>query len=225
VRCSICGEEIEEEVCFGDKNTYYENKPLCDTCYYEDEPCATVLYKGDCIARTISNTRNETDGDFLVDWHSTDPWRGYYETKSEKYSLTNTAEFLAFHESEEMLANFDKRVRELFDEHDIDYARVFASSSNVFFQKYNLYVRKGQELVAALMVAKAKAEADYDNPKWYKNIVFDEDSLKKLSRLFPEHEIKTDFDATRLVEELGDNALSELQSRLRKNKDAERDQS
>ena len=33
--------------------------------------------------------------------------------------------------------------------------------------------------------------------------------------LFPEREIKTDYDAVRLVEELGDNALTELQKRLK----------
>ena len=30
----------------------------------------------------ISLTRNETEGDFEVEWHSTDPWRGYYQIKA-----------------------------------------------------------------------------------------------------------------------------------------------
>ena len=34
-----------------------------------------------------------------------------------------------------------EEIRELFDEHGIDYARVFARSSNVFYQNYDLYVR------------------------------------------------------------------------------------
>lgn len=54
----------------------------------------------------------------------------------------NTAELLAWHESEKMLKDFDERIRELFDEHDIDYARVFARSSNVFYSNYDLYVKK-----------------------------------------------------------------------------------
>jgi len=61
-------------------------------------------------------------------------------------------------ESEKMLKNFDERIRELFDEHDIDYARVFARSSNVFYQNYDLYVKKGQEFIGRLLVAKAKAK-------------------------------------------------------------------
>ena len=53
----------------------------------------------------------------------------------------------------------------MFDEHEIDYARVFARSSNVFYQNYDLYVKKDQALIAKLLVEKAKAEVDYDNPK------------------------------------------------------------
>jgi len=44
-------------------------------------------------------------------------------------------------------------------------------------------------------------------------------TLDKLSQLFPERQIETDYDATRLIEELGDNASTELQSRM-KSKDA-----
>lgn len=43
---------------------------------------------------------------------------------------------------------------------DIDYARVFARSSNVFYNNYDLYVKKEQEFLGRLLVAKAKAEVD-----------------------------------------------------------------
>lgn len=216
MKCSIYEERIKKtEAYFGDKRTFYENKPLCELCYYEDEPCATVLYRRDYQPYVISHTRNETEGDFSLGWHSADPWRGYYETKSDKYSLVNTAELLAWHESERMIKDFDERIRELFDEHGIDYARVFARSSNVFYQNYDLYVKREQELLGRLLVAKAKAEVDYANPKWYRNIVFNEHSLNKLSQLFPERNIKTDYDVTKLLEELRGEAITELQSRLK----------
>jgi len=64
------------------------------------------------------------------------------------------------------------------------------------------------------LAAKAKQEVDYDNPKWYRNIVFDESSLKRLTELFPEREIKTDYDAVRLAEELGGDVLNELQKEI-----------
>jgi len=215
VKCTICDQRIRRpEAYFGDEGTFYEGKPLCETCYCEDEPAATVFYRRDDEPHIISYTRNETEGDFTVQWHSTDPWRGYYETKSEKYSLVNTAELLAYHESEQMLKEFDEKVRELFDGSGIEYARLFARSSNVFYQNYDLYVKKDQALLAGLLVAKAKGEVDYDNPKWYRNIVFDNDALTKLAELFPERSIKTDHDAVKLVEELGDETLTELQKRL-----------
>ena len=128
--------------------------------------------------------------------------------------LVNTSELLAYHESERMIKEFDERVRELFDEHGIDYARVFARSSNVFYQNYDLYVKKDQALIAKLLVEKAKAEVDYDNPKWYRNILFDENVFNKLAELFPEREIKTDYDAFELVKELGDNVIDELKKRM-----------
>jgi hypothetical protein len=38
VNCSICGSKIKKsEAYFGDEGTFYEGKPLCETCYYEDE--------------------------------------------------------------------------------------------------------------------------------------------------------------------------------------------
>jgi len=219
VKCSICEKKLKKgEVFYGDEGTYYEGKPLCEVCYYEDEPCATVFYGRDDQPYVISLTRNETEGDFEVEWHSTDPWRGYYETKSNKYSLVNTAELLAYHQSEEMLKDFDERIRELFDEHGIDYARVFARSSNIFYQNYDLYVKRDQALIAKILVEKAKAEVDYDNPKWYRNIIFDENSLNKLAELFPERKIQTDYDAFELVKELRDNVVDELKRRMKEYK-------
>lgn len=70
----------------------------------------------------------------------------------------NTAELLAWHESEKMLKDFDGRSRELFDEHDIDYARVFARSSNVFYPNYDLYVKKEQEFLSRLRLQRQKVK-------------------------------------------------------------------
>jgi hypothetical protein len=219
MKCSSCGNRIRKSDAYlGDERTFYENKPLCETCYCEDEPCAVIYYNKNEEPCVISGTRNETEGDFSVKWQSTDPWRGHYETKSESYSLINTAELLAWHESEEMLKHFDERIRELFDESGIEYARIFARSSNVFYQSYDLYVKKDQELVGRLLVAKAKAEVDYENPKWYRNIIFDDQALNKLTELFPEEKIVTDYDAMKIAEKYGDEMIPELQKRLAKYK-------
>ncbi len=215
MKCSSCDSRINRyEACYGDAGTFYENKPLCETCYYESEPCATVFYIRDGEPHIISETRNETENQFRVKWISTDPWRGYFKTESEDYTIVNTAELLAYHESEEMLEKFDKRIRRLFDEHDIDYARVFARSSNVFYNNYDLYARKKHELPARILSAKAKQEADYGNPKWYRGILFDEEALSKLSELFPEEKIQTDNDAVKVVQRYGDNLIAELKKRM-----------
>jgi len=216
VKCYSCDSKIRKsEAYYGDKGTYYEGKPLCNSCYNEDEPCATVFYGKDETPYTISHARNETDGDFRTHFVHTDAWRGYHQTESDKYALVNTAELLAYHESEEMLANFDKKIRELYDEHGIDYARVFVRSSNVFYQNYDLYAKKEQYLPAYLLANKAKGEVEYYNPKWYRGVVFDEGSLAKLAKLFPEKNIQTDYDAVRLIEQYGEDTVSEIQKRMK----------
>jgi hypothetical protein len=150
-----------------------------------------------------------------VSWHSTDPWRAYFQTESDKYALVNTAELLSYHESEQMLDDFDKRIRGMFDEHEIDYARVFARSSNVFYQNYDLYVRKESYLPALLLVQEAKRECGYDDPKNYRNILFDDESLNKLASLFPEESISMDYDAAKVVEKYGEDIVPELQKRMK----------
>jgi len=219
MRCVACGSKIEKnEVYHGDEGTLYEGKPVCESCYDEDEPAATVFYNRNEQPLVISGTRNETSGNFGVKWYATDPWRGYYETCSDVYSLVNSAELLAYHESERMLKEFDARIRGLFDEHGIEYARVFSKTSNVFYQNYDLYVKKDQILPAVLLVARAKSEVNYDDPKWSKNIVFNENTLRRLADLFPERKIETDFDAVELIKELhegGQNALDDLKKRMK----------
>lgn len=69
-----------------------------------------------------------------------------------------------------------------------------------------------------LLVAKAKAEVDYNNPKWYRNVIFDDNALNMLAELFPERGIKTGYDAANLINEFGDNILVELQSILKMEK-------
>jgi hypothetical protein len=114
-----------------------------------------------------------------------------------------------------MLAKFDQRVQELFRESGLDYTRVFARSSNVFYSNDDLFVKKEEVIVATLLVQRAKREVQYDDPKWYRNIVFDEESLKKLSELFPEREVKTDGDALKLVRRYKGEILNEIQRRMK----------
>jgi hypothetical protein len=218
VKCASCGYKIgkNDDSYVADEGTQYSGKPVCESCYEYDlsEPAVTVYYGKSDEPKIVGTVVNETDSDFRAYFKHTDPWRGYFQTEPDKYALVNTAELLAYHESEEMLARFDKRIRQLFDENDIDYARVFARSSNVFFQNYDLYVRKESYLPALLLVEQAKRECDYDNPKHYQNIVFDDEALGTLAKLFPEEKISTDYDAVKVVEKYGDDMIPELKRRL-----------
>jgi len=219
VKCASCGYKIgkNDDSYVADKGTEYSGKSVCGSCYEYDlsEPAVTVYYGKDKEPKTVGTVVNETGGDFRAHFKHTDPWRGYWTVESNKYALVNSAELLAYHESEEMLSRFDKRMRELYDEHGIDYARVFARSSNMFYQNYDLYVKKDQALPASLLVYKAKQEVDYYNPQWYRNIIFDEDTLSKLAQLFPEKSIQKDEDAFELIKQLGDDTLPEIQRRMK----------
>lgn len=113
-----------------------------------------------------------------------------------------------------MLAKFVKLIQTQFEKHGIVYARVFARSSNVFYQNYDLFVRKDRILLASLLVQRAKDEVSYNDPKWYRNIIFDSDALKTLARLFPEYKIKRDTDALKVVEVYGEKIIDEIGRRM-----------
>ena len=218
--CEICEQKIDEEAgnyALGDPKTMYAGKTICDTCYYEDEPNATILFGEDDEPKVITSCRNETDGNFETKWVSTDAWRGYYEVLSETYVRVNSAELLSGHESEKMLAEFDKSIQGAFKDANIDYGRVFARSSNVFYTNFELFVRRDQIFLAHLLLTKVKREVGYDDPKWYRNIIFDQDALKTLTKLFPERKIKRDSDAVKIVETYGDEIVNEIQRRMQEN--------
>lgn len=172
VNCECCGDSIrsEEDLNHGDEGTFYAGKPLCEGCYCEDEPCATVHYSdggpegcGEDYPYVISGTRNETNGDFTVSWHSTDPWRGYYETKSDTYVQLVDDCILSWSEDAEELGKFDGEVRKLLEKLGVGYARVFARTSNVFSGGYDFFARKADlengksaTLYAALNILKLR---------------------------------------------------------------------
>lgn len=143
VKCSVCGAKLNrEDAYYGDKGTFYEGKPLCEVCYWEDEPCATVYFSDDDEPHFISYTRNETDGEFTVKWVPVDPWRGYYEAESKVYTRLYDDCILAGSFDAEELKRFNDELIKVLDKLGIRYARVIASSSNVFSQGYEIWVHK-----------------------------------------------------------------------------------
>ncbi|GAJ15861.1 unnamed protein product, partial [marine sediment metagenome] len=200
----------------GDPGTAYEGQPICDTCYDEDtcDPAATIYYgKDNEEISLIGSCRNETEGDFSVKWHSTDPWRGYHECESDEYVKVFTDAILSGHESEEMLKKLYDRVLERFDEEDIDFARVFCRSSNVFFTSLEIWVKRDfvQILKAHAIIAEAKGEVDYANPLYSTGILFPRENLEKFKKLLGKRcEITTDKDLADLAAEKGSDLLAEI---------------
>ncbi|MBA7466228.1 hypothetical protein ES707_01405 [subsurface metagenome] len=219
--CALCGEPIVprdpgDRPYTGDTGTAYEGKPVCDTCYDEDtcEPAATIYYGGDHDEpHLIGSCRNETEGDFQVKWHSTDPWRGYHECESDGYVEVFTDAILSGHESEEMLKKLYDRVLERFDEEDIGFARVFCRSSNVFMTSLEIWVKRDfvQLLKAHAIIAQARGEVDYDNPLYSTGILFPRENLEKFKKLLgKKYNITTDKDLADLAAREGEDLLGEL---------------
>jgi len=218
--CAVCGEPIVpqspgDRPYSGDPGTACEGKPVCDTCYDEDtcEPAATIYYGIDDEPHLIGSCRNETDGDFRVKWHSTDPWRGYYECESDEYVEVFTDAILSGHESEEVLKKLYNKVLERFDQERISFARVFCRSSNVFMTSLEIWVKRDFEqlLKAHAIIAGAKGEVDYDNPLYSTGILFPRENLEKFKKLLGErYNITTDKDLADLAAEKGDDLLREI---------------
>jgi len=203
--CSNCGEPIEEgELMFGDHCTYYEDKPLCYDCYYEDEPAATIFYGSNEEPYRISDTRNETDCDFWVEWKPSDPWRGRYEVKSKKYRKLFSDSILAYHESENMLKELNDLVMNRFNEMNLDYARSFARTSNVFCTDYDIWAKDElMQIIKGLVVLEsAKKTVGYDDPVYSTGIIFNREELKKLQSVFKDkYNIENDSDILGLLQE------------------------
>jgi hypothetical protein len=217
--CQICGEVIKRDednngLYYGEEGTDYEGKPFCETCYYEDEPCATVYYDGDSDEpKFISSCRNETEGDFTVEWHRTDPWRGYYELKSDTYVEVFTDAILSGHESEEMLKRLYDIVMERFDEEGIEFARAFCRSSNVFMTSLEIWVKKDllQLMKAHIIISQAKDAVDFDNDLYKTGILIPRENLEKFKVLLGDkYEVKTDNDLANLVAWRGQNLIGEI---------------
>ncbi len=213
--CACCEGEIgiDEPVYYGDEKTYYEGKPLCEACYFEDEPVARVYYGRDNYPHIISLTRNETEGDFWVKWRSTDPWRGYYEVYSDVFSRIFSDTILAYHESEQMLKDLNDRLIELYSEKGIEFARVFTRTSNVFSTGFDFWVRKepGEILKACLILEQVKREVNYDDPVYSTGILFDRETFRELQRIFSgKYQIRNEMDLLKLVSERGEDLVKEI---------------
>jgi hypothetical protein len=140
--CISCEEEINENEDMLSK----DGDPICERCYYE-EPIATVYYsdEGD-YPHIIGYYRDDTDGDFSVEYHRIDGWRGYYEVvPSDDWANVRHDCALAHSQDEQNLKSFDDALREALTSMEISYARVFTVTSNAFSTGYDFFVESKHE--------------------------------------------------------------------------------
>ncbi len=215
----LCADELpdRDRLYYADPDTEYEGQPVCETCYYEDEPAATLFYDDDDTPCRISSIRNETEGQFWVTWHSTDAWRGYYDLHASDYTQVLSDAILAWHESEEMLKELHDRLRHDFRDADISYVRAFLRTSNVFSTGLDFWVRNEplQLLPAYRIVQRAKQDVNYDDPLYKTGILIPRETLTQVQQLVgSKYGIQTDGDLWRVVENRGEELLNELRQRL-----------
>jgi hypothetical protein len=219
ISCTSCGKPIiKNELYCGEEATYYEKKPLCEVCFYEDEPVAT-LYRGqNKDPYHISQTRNDTDGKFRALWHSSDPWRGRYKLSSESYAMVFSDAILSYHESEAMLKELNDKAMEKLSKAEVDYYRAFLRTSNLFCTDYDIWVKKdpAQILASHLVLEKVKTEVNYNDPVYSTGILFERDDFKKLQSLLgSKYKIECDSDVMKLAQEKGDGLVEEIKKLYR----------
>jgi hypothetical protein len=219
--CAVC-EGISEDIHYGGEGTDYEGDPVCEICYCEAEPLATLRINpspdasnADCEEHlTITSVYNEAVeggfGPWSVTWHRTDPWRGYYELESPEGWVHLQGDALLWgHSSEEMLVEFHRALVEGLRETNLVCAIATCRTSNVFSTAVDWYVHIGEDEDATLrmaravaVLAQAKLTVDYDNPAYKQGIIFDFESIQPQVEQLLGRPVETDMDIANAADEL-----------------------
>jgi hypothetical protein len=213
--CARCGEPVEKEdsLFYGDPATYYEKKPLCQGCYRNDQPVARIYYGKEESPCIISLSRNETDGEFSAEWKSVGPRGGYYDVHSKVYSRILSDSILSCHESEQMLKDLNDRLINLYSASEIDFARAFTQTSNVFSEGLDFWVRNDifQILRAHTLLEKVKAEVNYYDPLYSTGILIPRSSFRQLQKILSgKYSLRDDHDLLKLMEEKGAEVIQKV---------------
>jgi hypothetical protein len=146
--CASCGEKVIDiakmKMWLIENGVNTKHGWICYGCVEceECEPPATVFFSDDDYPHVVGNFINDTDGDFEVEWHNIDGWRGYYEVKSDKWVKIHDDCILSGTEDSDELKKFDEELQECLKKLGIRYARVFTRMSNVFSMGYDFFVLK-----------------------------------------------------------------------------------
>jgi len=146
VLCDSCEKTFatdEEPLSCGDQNYLHEDCEMEMIDNDRSEPILTVIYGDDeDEQKTVGSYHDDTEGDFEASYHSTDAWRGYYDVVPAKWWTNVISDnILSYSDDAADLEEYDKLVRRILDKKEIEYARVFSRTSNVFSTGYDMFVK------------------------------------------------------------------------------------
>jgi len=146
--CVGCDKVMTEEESdrYGDYSDA-EGRPVCYSCYEYDrcEAPATVVFSDEPNEPySIGSYHDDTEGQFKLEYHRTDGWRGHYNVvPSEDWEELHSDAILAMSQDEKDLKDFDDLLLEALNDRGIRWARVITRTSNVFCCGYDFFVETG----------------------------------------------------------------------------------
>ena len=216
IECECCNKRFpKDEICTlttPDGSVEYEH--LCEDCEMmlrnEADPEATVFYNDDDYPHIITAYEDATEGDFKTSWHATDGWRGYFDiTPSDQWTPIHSDCILSHSYDAEQLEKFDKEFQQYLLSNNINYARVFTRTSNLFSTGYDLFVESSK--VAQAQTIRVFLSLKYRDPHTFNMTALtgkDPDEWTENDELFVKswNRIKNGEDPEKILKELQGDA-------------------
>ncbi|VVB58111.1 Uncharacterised protein [Candidatus Anstonella stagnisolia] len=138
LKCVCCEQEVPRK----DMTNTDAGDNICLTCFDEAEPIATVIYddhKDDPVR--ITEYHNPTP--FVIAYHRTDGWRGYYEVTGHKgWAHVHDDNILSHSEDSKDLKSFNDKIQLFCKTEGIETAVIICRSSNLFSSGYDFFVKE-----------------------------------------------------------------------------------
>ncbi len=143
--CTWCSKEIVNEDPVYFDNGYTGIHEDCVSDIESDDrssPQLTVYYSHNIDQpNSVGRYHDDTEGDFEPQYNSIDAWRGTISPISKNYTSIHNDGIKAFSPEEEDQEKFLEKTIDALDEEDIEYAVVYAASSNVFFTRQDIFIK------------------------------------------------------------------------------------
>ncbi len=149
------GDEFWDQVVGAIETIRDEDEPLVEVYFSDGGPESEPGHP-----YVIGRYRDETEGQFGVEWVPIDPWRGYAALRpagESSWLQVHDDVILVGSADERALKVFDDEIQKYMDRQGIRYVRGFARTSNIFTTGYTLFVEQAREEEMAQIVEQLKA--------------------------------------------------------------------